>query len=310
MGLVLQQVTETACSEVGTVRSLLQRVIGDKHEDVMARFGALLATGLIDAGVRTTTVLFFFPPDFSTFFYIDGDQNMYISNGTRTETCVCRPPCACISFVVGPEGRRVGERSKRSVFQCVHVVLSLGEIGTERSSCAAWPVTVVKKPSAPAVQSHAMPIAHRYKHIHTYTCTYIRIRVSASKQVYVQLGGVYVSCAFIGVARTASVSAFCSFRLRGVSSRRTLDTKCMHVPVYVKEWSDACVSPSCLLLEIGRSRSFCAVCSRVKRKVCFLIEFSKYTPLPVECRMVLHGDVFSVDGIEKIVRYFNWTKTR
>ncbi|PHJ24016.1 26s proteasome subunit [Cystoisospora suis] len=59
LGLVLQQVTEIACSEVGTVRSLLQRVIGDKHEDVMARFGALLATGLIDAGGRNVVASMF-----------------------------------------------------------------------------------------------------------------------------------------------------------------------------------------------------------------------------------------------------------
>ncbi|PFH37778.1 Proteasome/cyclosome repeat-containing protein [Besnoitia besnoiti] len=59
LGLVLQQVTEAACSEAASVRQLFQRVIADKHEDVIARFGALLGSGLIDAGGRNVVASMF-----------------------------------------------------------------------------------------------------------------------------------------------------------------------------------------------------------------------------------------------------------
>nr|CEL66675.1 TPA: Proteasome/cyclosome repeat family protein,related [Neospora caninum Liverpool] len=59
LGFVLQQVPDAACSEAGAVRQQFQRVIADKHEDVMARFGALLASGLIDAGGRNVVASMF-----------------------------------------------------------------------------------------------------------------------------------------------------------------------------------------------------------------------------------------------------------
>ena len=37
-------------SQMKTFRDLYAKVIGDKHEDVMAKFGAILAQGIIDAG--------------------------------------------------------------------------------------------------------------------------------------------------------------------------------------------------------------------------------------------------------------------
>jgi hypothetical protein len=37
-------------------RKQLAKVVGDKHEDVMAKFGAILATGLLDAGGRNVTI--------------------------------------------------------------------------------------------------------------------------------------------------------------------------------------------------------------------------------------------------------------
>ena len=37
-------------------RALYAKVIGDKHDDVMAKFGAILAQGIIDAGGRNVTV--------------------------------------------------------------------------------------------------------------------------------------------------------------------------------------------------------------------------------------------------------------
>merc|ERR1719502_1937043 len=37
-------------------RKRLQKVVADKHEDTMAKFGAILATGLLDAGGRNMTI--------------------------------------------------------------------------------------------------------------------------------------------------------------------------------------------------------------------------------------------------------------
>merc|ERR1712130_510919 len=42
--------------KVKDFRALYQKVITDKHEDVMAKFGAILAQGIIDAGGRNVTV--------------------------------------------------------------------------------------------------------------------------------------------------------------------------------------------------------------------------------------------------------------
>jgi len=54
--MILVQQTEQTCPKVKDFRSLYQKVISDKHEDVMAKFGAILAQGIIDAGGRNVTV--------------------------------------------------------------------------------------------------------------------------------------------------------------------------------------------------------------------------------------------------------------
>ena len=54
--LVLIQQTEVTCPKVKDFRALYSKVISDKHEDVMAKFGAILAQGIIDAGGRNVTV--------------------------------------------------------------------------------------------------------------------------------------------------------------------------------------------------------------------------------------------------------------
>jgi 26S proteasome regulatory subunit N2 len=54
--LILIQHTETTCPKVKDFRQLYAKVISDKHEDVMAKFGAILAQGIIDAGGRNVTV--------------------------------------------------------------------------------------------------------------------------------------------------------------------------------------------------------------------------------------------------------------
>lgn len=54
--LILVQHTELTCPKVKDFRTTYSKVIGDKHDDVMAKFGAILAQGIIDAGGRNATV--------------------------------------------------------------------------------------------------------------------------------------------------------------------------------------------------------------------------------------------------------------
>merc|ERR1719186_2434732 len=54
--MILVQQTEVTCPKVKEFRALYTKVISDKHEDVMAKFGAILAQGIIDAGGRNVTV--------------------------------------------------------------------------------------------------------------------------------------------------------------------------------------------------------------------------------------------------------------
>jgi 26S proteasome regulatory subunit N2 len=54
--LVLVEHNESTCPRVGHFRQLYSKVIADKHEDVMAKFGAILAQGIIDASGRNVTV--------------------------------------------------------------------------------------------------------------------------------------------------------------------------------------------------------------------------------------------------------------
>lgn len=50
--MVLIQVSEAQNPKADKIRKLLEKVIQDKHEDVIARFGATLATGIMDAGMK------------------------------------------------------------------------------------------------------------------------------------------------------------------------------------------------------------------------------------------------------------------
>lgn len=53
--LILIQQNESTCPKVTHFRQMYAKVIADKHEDVMAKFGAILAQGIIDAGGRNCT---------------------------------------------------------------------------------------------------------------------------------------------------------------------------------------------------------------------------------------------------------------
>lgn len=56
MSLVCIQHTEVTCPKVKNFRETLLKIITDKHDDVIAKFGAILAQGILDAGGRNMSV--------------------------------------------------------------------------------------------------------------------------------------------------------------------------------------------------------------------------------------------------------------
>lgn len=56
LAMILIQQNESQSPKVNQIRDLLAKVVSDKHEDPMARFGASLAQGIIDAGGRNMTI--------------------------------------------------------------------------------------------------------------------------------------------------------------------------------------------------------------------------------------------------------------
>jgi len=56
LSMVLIQETEVRTPKVKDVRGIFEGVIKDKHEDVMAKFGAIIASSILDAGGRNVTI--------------------------------------------------------------------------------------------------------------------------------------------------------------------------------------------------------------------------------------------------------------
>ncbi|GLT68610.1 hypothetical protein SLA2020_408220 [Shorea laevis] len=56
MAMVMVQINEASDSRVGTFRRQLEKIILDKHEDTMSKMGAILASGILDAGGRNVTI--------------------------------------------------------------------------------------------------------------------------------------------------------------------------------------------------------------------------------------------------------------
>ncbi|VAH21529.1 unnamed protein product [Triticum turgidum subsp. durum] len=56
MAMVMIQTNESFDSRVGTFRRQLEKIILDKHEDTMSKMGAILASGILDAGGRNVTI--------------------------------------------------------------------------------------------------------------------------------------------------------------------------------------------------------------------------------------------------------------
>ncbi|KAH8700175.1 putative 26S proteasome regulatory subunit Rpn2 [Talaromyces proteolyticus] len=56
LAMVLAQQNETMNPKVGSIRKTMMKIISDRHEDAMAKFGCALALGIIDAGGRNCTI--------------------------------------------------------------------------------------------------------------------------------------------------------------------------------------------------------------------------------------------------------------
>lgn len=56
MAMILVQQNDSMNSKVSDLRKQLQKAVGDRHEDAMAKFGCALALGIIDAGGRNCTI--------------------------------------------------------------------------------------------------------------------------------------------------------------------------------------------------------------------------------------------------------------
>ncbi|KAG6394852.1 hypothetical protein SASPL_145442 [Salvia splendens] len=56
MAMVMVQTSEASDPRVGQFRRQLEKIIHDKHEDTMSKMGAILASGILDAGGRNVTI--------------------------------------------------------------------------------------------------------------------------------------------------------------------------------------------------------------------------------------------------------------
>jgi len=56
LSLILVQETEVRQPKVKDIRAIFESVVKDKHEDVMAKFGAIIANSILDAGGRNVTI--------------------------------------------------------------------------------------------------------------------------------------------------------------------------------------------------------------------------------------------------------------
>lgn len=56
LAMIMVQQNEAMNPKVASIRKQLAKVVGDRHEDAMAKFGAAIALGIIDAGGRNCTI--------------------------------------------------------------------------------------------------------------------------------------------------------------------------------------------------------------------------------------------------------------
>ena len=56
LGTILVEQSEASSPSLASTRALYAKIVSDKHDDPMARFGTALGQGLIDAGGRNVTI--------------------------------------------------------------------------------------------------------------------------------------------------------------------------------------------------------------------------------------------------------------
>lgn len=56
LSMVFIQVTEAQEPKVATIKKLYNKMIDDRHEDILSRMGAILSQGIINAGGRNVTI--------------------------------------------------------------------------------------------------------------------------------------------------------------------------------------------------------------------------------------------------------------
>jgi 26S proteasome regulatory subunit N2 len=56
LAMIMIQQNEVMNPKVGAIRKTLKKVVGDRHEDAMTKFGAALALGILDAGGRNCSI--------------------------------------------------------------------------------------------------------------------------------------------------------------------------------------------------------------------------------------------------------------
>lgn len=56
LSMIMVQQNDVMNPKVSSIRKTLKKVVGDRHEDAMTKFGAALAVGIIDAGGRNCTI--------------------------------------------------------------------------------------------------------------------------------------------------------------------------------------------------------------------------------------------------------------
>jgi len=54
--MVFIQITEAQEPKVATIKKLYNKMINDKHEDILSRMGAILSVGIINAAGRNATI--------------------------------------------------------------------------------------------------------------------------------------------------------------------------------------------------------------------------------------------------------------